>query len=104
MADKTPDLSEIIKQAAHHPKVREALEAQARLLLPRAQRIAAEAGALEFGKALRVEIGVRPGTKAKDHFRRPYARIIATVTEEMKTADRRQKMSRTKILRRAAAR
>lgn len=93
---------ELIERAMHAEPVRRGLAAKARRVHPRAQRLAAQAGADAFGRALRVLEGVRPGTRAQRGVRRPYARIQATVTEEMKAADARARLTRTQILRRAA--
>ena len=93
---------ELLTQIAGLPAVRALLEAKARRMLPRAQRLAAQAGALEFGKALRVEQGTRPGDKA-DGFARPYARVTAQVTPEMDAADKGAALSRRQILRRASS-
>ncbi|MCR1983517.1 hypothetical protein ACX12M_17145 [Cellulosimicrobium cellulans] len=95
----TPDL---IERAMHSPAVLRALDAKARRVQPRAQRVAAQAGAVAFGRALRTTRGTRPGTKAQGGVKRPYARVEATVTDEMKAADARAVLSRTQILRRAA--
>ena len=94
--------TELLEQAARTPAVLAALRAKADRMLPNAQRVAAGAGAVEFGRALRVEEGVRPGSKAKGGLRRPYARVTADVTEEMRTADAGSKLTRTQILRRSA--
>ena len=95
----SPDL---IERAMHSPAVLRALDAKARRVQPRAQRLAAQAGAVAFGRALRVSRGTRPGTKAQGGVRRPYARIEATVTDDMAAADARAVLSRTQILRRAS--
>ena len=94
--------SETIAKAMDTPAVRAALRAKAARVLPRAQRQAAAAGAAEFGRALHTEEGTRPGSKANG-FRRPYARVTADVTEEMKLADAGAKSPRRSILRRAAS-
>jgi hypothetical protein len=94
--------AELLERVAELDGVRGGLEKRARLMLPRAERIAAGAGAVEFGRALRVDTGVRPGAKAEGGLRRPYARVVAIVTEEMDQADAAATMSRRQILRRAA--
>jgi hypothetical protein len=93
--------SETIAKAMDTPKVRAALRAKAARIKPRAQRLAYQAGASQFGDALEVAEGTRPGSAAGG-FRRPYARVVAEVTEEMRTADAEAKMSRRSILRRAS--
>lgn len=93
--------SETIAKAMDTPAVRAALRAKAQRIHPRAQRLAAQAQAFAFADALEVTEGTRPGTKAGG-FRRPYARVGATVTEELKAADAKAKMPRRSILRRSA--
>ena len=93
---------QLLEQAAQSPTVRAALRAKGARVLPRAQRLAAQAGAIELGKALRLTEGVRPGDKARDGFRRPYVRIAADLTDELKAADARATLSRRQILRRSA--
>lgn len=85
-----------------HPSVRAAARAKAARMLPRAQRLAIEAGAPNFAKALRVVEGRRPGSKARDGIKRPFARVTANLTDELKTRDAGAKISRTQILRRAS--
>lgn len=68
---------EIRQQAAQSSDVRNALRDKADRMLPRAQREALKAGAIEFARALRVETGTRPGTKSPTGFKRPFARVIA---------------------------
>lgn len=92
----------VLQQALDTPAVREALEARARRLLPRAQQLAAAQGALAFGRALELRTGVRPGKKSRGGLKRPYARVQATLTDELKAADHAAKMTRRQILRRAA--
>lgn len=96
------DWSKTVAAAMQTPSVRAAIRAKRDRVLPRAQRLAAQAGALEFGRALRAEDGTRPGSKAGG-FRRPYARVTAEVTEDMRLADAEAKMSRRSILRRATS-
>lgn len=100
---KEPTIStELLEQVAQHPAVRAALRAKAQRMLPRAQRLAAQAGAREFAQELHVEEGTRPGTKAEGGLRRPYARVVAEVSDDMRSADAGSKLSRTQILRRSA--
>lgn len=93
---------ELMEQVMNSPTVRAALRAKGERMLPRAQREAAAAGAGEFGRALRLVEGVRPGTKAEGGVKRPYVRVQAEVTEEMKDTDASARLSRTQILRRSA--
>lgn len=99
---RKPEISrQMIEAAAQSPAVRSALAAKARRMLPRAQRLAAQAGATEFGRALHTSEGTRPGTHA-DGFERPYTRVEAEITEEMDQADAGAKLTRRQILRRSA--
>ena len=97
-----PDES-IIQQAAQADSVRAALLAEAQRILPIAQRIAYQEHATRFGDSLHVEAGIRPGTKAKQGLKRPYARVIAdsedAEAQEYGTAQR----VKTMILARAAS-
>ncbi|ANC31432.1 hypothetical protein [Isoptericola dokdonensis] len=102
MARKPQISRETIQQAALTDAVKAALAAKARRVLPRAQRLALSAGADELAGALHVDTGVRPGSKAGG-FRRPFARIEAEVTDEMKEADADARLTRRQILRRSAS-
>lgn len=93
---------DLLERAMGTDAVRQALAQRARLVHPRAVRAAADAGALEFAKRLRVEEGVRPGTKSPDGIRRPYARVIADMPEDARKADARSRRSRRSILRGSA--
>ena len=69
-----------------------------------ARYLALKAGRPNFADAMRVVVGVRPGAKARGGLKRPYARIISTITPEQHAADNRTaKLSRTQILRRAGS-
>lgn len=68
---------ETLDEAARSPEVAAALKATAERILPRAQRLAYEAGEIRFAEALRVETGTRPGTKSPKGVKRPFARVIA---------------------------
>jgi len=68
---------ETLDEAARSPEVAAALLAAAQRILPRAQRLAYAAGEKRFADALRVESGVRPGTKSPTGVKRPFARVIA---------------------------
>lgn len=92
---------ETLQAAAESQAVRSALAAQARLLLPRAQRVAAQNGRTRLAKALRIESGTRPGTNAHGGFKRPYVRLAATYTEDDRAADSRAKLSVRATLRRS---
>lgn len=93
---------ETLNKALDHPAVRAALKAKARRVLPRAQRIAYGAGAKEFAEALELDEGTRPGRKSDGGLKRPFARVTATVTNEMVVREGPPTMSRSTILRRAA--
>jgi hypothetical protein len=99
---KTKISAEFIEHAMNQPAVRAGLDAKARRMLPRGQRLAAAAGATELAKALRLERGVRPGTKAVNGIRRPYTRLTADLTDEMKARDARARLTRRQILWRAS--
>lgn len=92
----------IFDQVLENEALLQAMRDKAARMLPRAQRVAAQAGALEFSRALHVEEGVRPGTKAENNIKRPYVRVTADVTEEMTKADYGSKLTRQQILRRAS--
>jgi hypothetical protein len=66
-----------LDMAARTPEVAKALKDRADRILPRAQRMAYAAGAKQFGDSLRVESGIRPGTKSREGVKRPFARVIA---------------------------
>jgi|GEM_PF-1011096 len=84
------------------PNVRAALVARARRSLPRTRALALSVGAEQFARELHIETGTRPGTKADQGLRRPYARITATLTTEQRKRDGRTRMTRRQILRRGA--
>lgn len=90
-----------LDQVVQSPTVRRQLRARASLILPRAQREAAKSGNLNLTRELRIEEGVRPGTKAEG-FARPYARVIAYLDEDQRKVDRRtSRLTPRAILRRA---
>lgn len=92
---------ETLDQVIQTTTVQQVLARRAALVLPRAQREAAKAGRTQLAKALRVETGVRPGSKAGG-FKRPYARVIADYPEEARKADAGAKLTPRVILRRAS--
>lgn len=94
----TAKLNELLRE----PGVRSELRKKANRVLPRTKAVAYQAGAGEFAKALRVSDGVRPGAKARGGLKRSYARIGATMTDEMKRKDARARMTRRMILRRGS--
>lgn len=98
---KTSDFSKAIVAATKSASVQSALRAKAQRMLPRAQRLAYQAGANAFAEELHVESGTRPGTKAGG-FKRPYARIVADVTEDISKKDAGATLTRTMIMRRAS--
>ena len=98
---KTPDFSATIAAAAQSTAVQAGLRAKAQRMLPRAQRLAHQAGANAFAEELHVETGTRPGTQAGG-FQRPYARITADITEDLEERDAGASLTRTMILRRSA--
>ncbi len=95
-------IDKAVRQAAEAESVRRAMRARAARILPRAQRLAYDAGATQLGDALRVQEGTRPGSKARRGLQRPYARVVADITPEMAAADARAKLTRRQILTRAS--
>lgn len=93
----------LLNDAMGSNKVRAALRAKANRVLPRAKAIAYSVGATEFAKALKVRDGTRPGTRSPSGFKRPYARVVAAVTPELKKKDGRTSLSRQQILRRGSS-
>lgn len=81
--------------------VRATVQARADRILPTARSIAFSSGARAFGNSLRAESGIRPGAKSPTGIKRPFTRITGDVTEDIKRADARSKLSRQQILRRA---
>lgn len=103
MAQKKMTIStRILNEAMGKPKVRAALKAKADRMLPTAKAVALSVGATEFADALRIAEGTRPGTNSPSGFKRPFARVIADVTPEMKKKDGRTQLTRQQILRRSA--
>ena len=93
---------ETMQQVATMPSVQAALLARARLVFGIAQTEAYRQGRVNLGDAMRITSGVRAGTKAAG-FRRSYARVESTLTEEQQKQDNaRAKQSRAQIMRRAA--
>lgn len=102
MAKKPTISTRLLNEAMGKPKVRAALKAKADRILPTSRAIAHSVGANEFAKELHVEEGTRPGTRSPSGFQRPYARVVAKVTPEMKKKDGRTSLSRQQILRRGS--
>lgn len=100
---KTTISTRLINQAMGSNKVHAALKAKADRVLPRAKAIAYSVGASEFADALEVREGTRPGTNSPSGFKRPYARVVATVTPELKKKDGRTSLTRQQILRRGSS-
>ena len=93
---------ETMQQVATMPSVQAALLARARLVFGIAQTEAYKQGRVNLGDQMRITSGVRSGTKAAG-FRRSYARVESTLTEEQQKQDNaRAKQSRAQIMRRAA--
>lgn len=102
MAEKFTGLStKRLNEIMQSPAIRAALRKRMERALPRTRAIALQHDAPLFAEALRIEEGTRPGTKAEGGLRRPYARLIADITPEMKRKDSRR-LSRKQILRRGA--
>lgn len=90
-------------QALAADVVRAGVDRRARMALLVAKTNAYAAGRKNMGDALRLESGRRPGAKTSHGGQRPYGRVVAELTEEEQAQDDRSaKLSRTKILRRAA--
>ena len=94
----------LIDQVLASPGLRADLRQIAERKLPRARQIAIQSGRPFLAGAMRVETGVRPGEKSQYGAHRPYARIIAKVSD----ADRRReahtaKLSRLQVMRRVAS-
>lgn len=90
-------------QALGAASVQAAVDRRARSVLLVAKTQAYAAGRVHMGDVLRVESGRRPGTKSRFGGRRPYGRVIAELSATQQIEDNRAaKLSRTKILRRAA--
>lgn len=68
---------EINQRALQDPKVRKAIRDKAERMLPVAQRAALSAGALDVARSMKVEAGMRPGTKSPTGLKRPFARVVA---------------------------
>lgn len=101
--DKQAQLSsKTFDQALQSDPVRRALAARAARMLPKAQLEAAKAGRLQLAKALKVQSGVRPGTKAKGGMKRPFYRIYADYPEELSKLDSRARLTSREVLRRAS--
>lgn len=99
---KQPNLStEKLNQAMQSPAVRAALAAKAERVLPRAKSIALQDGKRQFAQALTVRQGTRPGTGSPSGLLRSFARVEATVTEDMRKIDGYGRLTRQQILRRA---
>lgn len=90
-----------LDEAAASAPVRTALRDKAARILPRAQRLAAAAGARAFAASLRVEEGRRPGIRSPKRIRRPYARVIATSADATAVEHGDVSVSKQAILRRA---
>lgn len=91
-----------LNEAIQAPTVRRALRARAAIVLPRVKAIAYSAGAVELAQALEVREGTRPGIGARGGLQRPYARVRAQLTDQMRKKDRGAKLSRRQIMRRGA--
>lgn len=81
--------------------VTHALEQKAARMLPRAQRLAYSAGLPEFARSLRIESGIRPGTKSPKGLKRQYVRVIATSAGAADHEIGNRGISRAAVLRRS---
>lgn len=72
------DLGDLVTRAARTSTVRHGINNVADVTMARARMIAASSGAYAFGRALTRVNGIRPGSKAKGGYRRPFARVQAS--------------------------
>lgn len=79
----------IYQKALSSAKVRSALDARGAGYLARVKAQAIASGRPNLAAKVRVERGVRPGTKAKYGLKRPYFRVVAYLTDEERMADNR---------------
>lgn len=92
---------DLIEQVAQSAQVRRACRAKAARILPRFQRLAAQANANRAAANARIVEGTRPGAKAGG-FRRPYARVEVPMSDEDMAADARAKATVRQLLRKAS--
>ena len=103
MSQKKIQLSrKLINEAMQSSIVQKRLQDKAARVLPRAKAIALSDGKAELSKALQVSYGVRSGAKSPSGLQRPYARVGATITPDMKK-DGYGRLSRQQVLRRAGS-
>lgn len=88
-----------LDQIQRSAPVVQALERKGERMLPRAQRLALAAGRVQFARSLRLEKGIRPGTKSPTGIRRAYVRVIAPAGADDEYGNRG--VSRQDILRRS---
>lgn len=91
----------LIDQIQRSSPVTNALEAKAARMLPRAQRNAINAGLPKFARSLRIERGVRPGTKSPTGLKRQFVRIIATSEDAADYERGNRGVTRAAVLRRS---
>ena len=99
---KQPVSPELFNRILDNPRVRQALRDKAARMLPRAKALAYQQGAVNFGDALEMQQGTRPGSGSPSGIARPYARITAELTPEVEQ-DPRTPLTRRKILRRSSS-
>ena len=94
--------SKLLNQAMQSPSVQAALRNKAARVLPRAKAIALSDNQPGFAEAIVLTQAERPGTKSPTGLKRPYARIGAVITPEVKD-DGYNKLTRSQILKRASS-
>lgn len=100
---KTTVTKATLEQALYSAAVDKALRARAGSLLPRTRALAYSHNLPTLARALDIETGIRPGGKASGGIRRPYARITAQMTTQMRRESARAHMSPKRLMRRAAS-
>ncbi len=71
------EFGDLITRAARTDVVKDGIGAVADDTIGKARGIAAAVGANAFGRSLKRVDGIRPGSKARGGYRRPFARVIA---------------------------
>lgn len=92
---------DIFQRIADMPEVAAALRAKAERILPRAQRLAYQAGATQLAQSQHIEDGKKPGTKAEG-FKRPYSRVVADSADAQAQEYGADGVPKQAILRRAS--
>lgn len=102
MSQKKIQLSrKLINEAMQSSIVQKRLQDKAARVLPRAKAIALSDGQPALARALEISQAIRSGAKSPSGLQRPYARVGALITAEVKK-DGYGKLSRQQIMRRAS--